>query len=204
GTAAYMSPEQIGAGRRSLAHRSDIYSLGATLYELLTLRPPFLGASRDQVLANILHQEPRPPRHVNRHVPVDLETICLKALEKDPARRYQTAGEMAEDLRRFANRFAIAARRAGPLVRLRKWVQRRPAMAATRAGAVLLAVAAGFFAYLAHRAELRRAADKDQYEQQLQAERRQNALEKALLAAMSGDFEAAEDAIGEAEIQGAS
>ena len=99
GTPAYMSPEQIAvAGRaRRLDHRTDIYSLGATLYELLTLQPPFTGERRDQVLAQILHKEPMAPRKLNKKVPVDLETICLKALEKDPDRRYPTAGKLAED-----------------------------------------------------------------------------------------------------------
>ena len=123
GTPAYMSPEQIAAGRLPLDHRTDVYSLGATLYELLTLEPPFRGKSREQVLAQIVQKEPRPPRKLNKRVPVDLETICLKALEKDPDRRYQTAGAMAEDLRRYVNRFAIAARRVGPLGRMRKWVR---------------------------------------------------------------------------------
>ena len=90
GTPLYMSPEQITAGRAPLDRRTDIYSLGATLYELLTLQPPFAAERRDQVIAQIMHKEPRPPRKVNRRVPVDLETICLKALEKDPDRRYQT------------------------------------------------------------------------------------------------------------------
>src|SRR5215472_13781150 len=83
GTPAYMSPEQITAGRTPLDHRTDIYSLGATLYELLALRPPFAGERRDQVLAQIMHKEPAPPRKLNPKVPVDLETICLKCLEKD-------------------------------------------------------------------------------------------------------------------------
>jgi len=114
GTPAYMSPEQITAGRTPLDHRTDIYSLGATLYELLTLHPPFLGERRDQLLAQILPKEPKAPRKMSPRVPVDLETICLKAMEKDPDRRYQTAGELAEDLRRYVNRFAISARRPGP------------------------------------------------------------------------------------------
>jgi len=108
-----MSPEQVAAGRAPLDHRTDIYSLGATLYELLTFQPPFPGERRDQVLAQIIGEDPAPPRRGNRTVPVDLETICLKALEKDPDRRYQTAGQMAADLRRYLNRFAISARRAG-------------------------------------------------------------------------------------------
>jgi len=130
GTPAYMSPEQITAGRAPLDYRTDIYSLGATLYELLTLQPPFSGERRDQMIAQIMHKEPRLPRALNRQIPVDLETICLKAMEKDPDRRYQTAGALAEDLRRYLNRFAIRARRAGPLVRVRKWVRRHPGLAA--------------------------------------------------------------------------
>jgi eukaryotic-like serine/threonine-protein kinase len=110
GTPAYMSPEQIAAGRAPLDHRTDIYSLGATLYELLTLQRPFTGEHRDLVIGQIMHKEPRPPRKVNRKVPVDLETICLKAMEKDPDRRYQGAKDMSDDLRRFVNRFAIAAK----------------------------------------------------------------------------------------------
>src|SRR3990172_4977619 len=113
GSPLYMSPEQITAGRAPLDHRTDIYSLGATLYELLTLQPPFPGERRDQIIGQIIHKEPRPPRAVNKKVPVDLETICLKAMEKDPDRRYQTAGKLAEDLRRFVSRFAISAKRPG-------------------------------------------------------------------------------------------
>ncbi len=188
GTPAYMSPEQITAGRTPLDHRTDIYSLGATLYELLTLQPPFPGQRRDQVLAQILHKEPRPPRKLNKKVPADLETICLKALEKDPDRRYQTAGAVAEDLRRYVNRFAIAARRAGPLERLRKWARRRPGLAAALAGLVAVMLVAGFFADQA-----RRAMEKGF------AERRQNALDKALLLTMAADFRGAEQAIEEAE-----
>src|SRR5262249_14319238 len=150
GTPAYMSPEQIAAGRAPLNHRTDIYSLGATLYELLTLQRPFMGERRDEVIAQIMHKEPKSPRRINRKVPVDLETICVKALEKDPDRRYQTAGGMAEDLRRYVNRFAISARRTGPVQRLVKWVKRRPAVAASL-GCVLIAVCLMLaFAYQAH------------------------------------------------------
>jgi tetratricopeptide (TPR) repeat protein len=193
GTPAYMSPEQLAAGRTPLDHRTDIYSLGATLYELLTLQPPFTGERRDQVLAQILHKEPVRPRRVNKKIPVDLETICLKALEKDPDRRYQTAGQMAEDLRRYVNRFAIAARRAGPITRLRKWVRRRPAVAAALAFAVVTLLVAGGIAYRSHVRE-----------QEHRAERRQAAIEKAIVEAMSGNFDAAEEATRQAERLGAS
>jgi tetratricopeptide (TPR) repeat protein len=199
GTPAYMSPEQIAAGRTPLDHRSDIYSLGATLYELLTLQRPFPGERRDQVLAQILHKEPKPPRKVNKKVPVDLETICLKAMEKDPDRRYQTAGKLAEDLRHFVNRFAIKARRAGLVVRLKKWIRRNPGLAAGLACALLATGVATFFAYRAHMVEQQRLAGQARLERQLQQEQRQAALEKAILEAMSGDAPAALKAIADAE-----
>jgi serine/threonine protein kinase/predicted Zn-dependent protease len=193
GTPTYMSPEQITAGRTPLDHRTDIYSLGATLYELLTLQVPFTGERREQVLAQILHKEPKPPRRLNQKVPRDLETICLKAMEKDPDRRYQTAGQLADDLRRYLNRFAITAHRAGPVARLHKWVRRRPALAAVSVGVFALALVAGLCAYLAWSAHWH-AID----------ERRQRALETAQLAALSGDVAGAKRAIADAESLGAS
>ena len=197
GTPAYMSPEQVTAGRTPLDERTDIYSLGATLYELLTLRPPFTGPGRDQVLAQIIHKDPVPPRRVNRKVPVDLETICLTAMDKDPDRRYQSAGQMADDLRRYLNRFSIAARRTGPVGRLRKWARRRPGLAAALATALVLALLAGGLAHRSYRQER-------EHQEQVRNERVRSALEKALLLAMGGDFAAAETEIGGAEQLGAS
>ena len=101
GTPAYMSPEQIASGRMKLDHRTDVYSLGAVLYEMLTHRRPFPGESREEILGGILTKEPRPPRRFNPRIPVDLETICQKAMEKDPDKRYATAGELAEDLKQY-------------------------------------------------------------------------------------------------------
>jgi len=193
GSPMYMSPEQVTAGRAPLDHRTDIYSLGATLYECLTLEPPFPGERRDQVLAQILHKDPRPPRRMNRKIPLDLETICLKAMEKDPDRRYSSAGKMAEDLRRFLNRFAISARRAGPIRRAAKWVRRNRALASMIGCAVLLAVFVGVFALQVRVTEERLAAEK-----------RQNAIDRALLIVTSGDLEGSESAIVEAEALGAS
>ncbi len=135
GTPRYMSPEQIAAGRMKIDHRTDVYSLGATLYEMLTLRPPFPGRHRDEILAQIMTKEPLRPRHIDRRVPLDLETICLKATDKDPDRRYLTAGEFAEDLRRYVNRYAISAKRIGPLGRLAKFARRHKVpVAAVAAG----------------------------------------------------------------------
>ena len=153
GSPLYMSPEQITAGRVPLDHRTDIFSLGSTLYELLTLAPPFPGRGRDEVMARILQKDPRRPRSVNKKVPVDLETICLKALEKDPDQRYQTAGQLAEDLRRFINRFEITAKRAGPVRRVVKWARRRPAVAGLLACLIIAAVIGALLARGWYRAE---------------------------------------------------
>jgi tetratricopeptide (TPR) repeat protein len=203
GTPAYMSPEQITAGRAPLNHRTDIYSLGATLYELLTLQRPFTGERRDEVIAQIMHKEPKAPRKLNPKVPVDLETICLKCMEKDPDRRYQTAGELAEDLRRYVNRFAISAKRAGVVQQAVKWVKRHPGISGAAACALGLAIAAGILANWLQTEKQQRVADKQKHEEQLQEQKRQQALDKALLAAHSGDFEGADRAVDEAEVLGA-
>src|SRR5262249_22289063 len=101
GTLRYMSPEQALAKRSAVDARTDIYSLGVTLYELLTLEPAFPGQDREEVLRQIAFEEPRPPRHLNRTVPAELETIVLKAMAKTADERYATAQELADDLRRF-------------------------------------------------------------------------------------------------------
>ncbi len=189
GSPLYMSPEQITAGRAPLDHRTDIYSLGATLYELLTLQPPFLGERRDQIIGQIMHKEPRSPRSVNKKIPVDLETICLKAMEKDPDRRYQTGEDMAEDLRRFVNRFAISAKRAGIVGRATKMVRRHRALSATACFAFVVSVAATFFAY------------NGWIEKQTHI--REQAMDRALTAAMSGDLAVATEQITQAETHGA-
>ena len=166
GTPAYMSPEQIVAGSAPVDQRTDIYSLGASLYELLTLQRPFPGDRREQVLAQILHQEPPPPRRIHRKIPLDLETICLKAMEKDPDRRYQTAAELAGDLGRYVNRFALTARRVGPVGRAVKWARRHPALAGL--GAVALAATLGLVVVLSVAyAEVRDAVSQKEYEAQL-------------------------------------
>jgi serine/threonine protein kinase len=192
GTPAYMSPEQVTAGRIPVDHRTDIYSLGATLYELLTLRPPFRADGRDRLLAMVIQKEPVAPRSLDPKVPRDLETICLKCLEKDPDRRYQSAKELADDLRRYVNRFAILARRAGPLTRLTKWAKRNPAVVVAGLIVMIALAAVGFFAYQAQQ-------DRDH----LRVERRQAAVDKAILEAMSGDAEAALRAVADAEQAGA-
>jgi serine/threonine protein kinase/WD40 repeat protein/tetratricopeptide (TPR) repeat protein len=142
GTPRYMSPEQAAALKQPVDHRTDIYSLGATLYELLTHRPAFDGRTPQEVVEQIIHRDPPPPRRLNPSVPRDLETIVLKAMSKRPEDRYQGAMELAEDLRRWQRLEPIRARRIGPVGRFARWCQRNPALAAATgiAAAGLLAV----------------------------------------------------------------
>ncbi len=139
GTYRYMSPEQVGAKRITVDARSDVYSLGATLYELLTFQPPFPTTEQSELLSQILFKEPPPPRKTVPAVPVDLQTICLKALEKAPGARYQTARAMADDLNSFLGDRAIIARPQGPVRRLAKFVRRRR-LETIAASALLLVV----------------------------------------------------------------
>jgi serine/threonine protein kinase/Flp pilus assembly protein TadD len=140
GTLRYMSPEQALGKRLLVDHRTDIYSLGVTLYELLTLAPAFPGNDREEVLCQIASEEPRPPRRINKAIAAELETIVLKAIAKNPDERYATAQELADDLRRFLEDKPIRARRPSRLQRLRKWTRRhRPAVSSA---AVVLLVAA--------------------------------------------------------------
>jgi serine/threonine protein kinase len=129
GTLRYMSPEQALARRVVLDYRTDVYSLGISLYELLTLEPAFGGQGRQELLRQIASEEPRPPRSMNRAIPAELETVVLKAMEKDPAERYATAQEMADDLGRFLRDDPIRAKRPTPVQRVRRWTRRhRPAV----------------------------------------------------------------------------
>jgi tetratricopeptide (TPR) repeat protein len=132
-------------------HRTDVYSLGATLYELLALEPVFVGNDRQELLRQIAFEEPKPPRRVSKAIPAELETIVLKAMEKNPAERYATAKELADDLRRFLADEPIRARRAGVVRRLRKWSRRHrtvtaAAMAAATAAVVVLSSGIGWVA----------------------------------------------------------
>jgi tetratricopeptide (TPR) repeat protein/tRNA A-37 threonylcarbamoyl transferase component Bud32 len=139
GTPAYMSPEQARGEAHRVSGSSDVYSLGAVLYQLLTGELPFRGNTR-MLLHQVLHDEPRPPRALDDKVPRDLETICLKAMAKSPGRRYASAAEMAEDLRRSLDGRPIKARPVGRLERVWRWARRRPAAAALIAVSVAAVV----------------------------------------------------------------
>jgi tetratricopeptide (TPR) repeat protein len=123
GTLRYMSPEQALGQPAGVDSRTDLYSLGATLYELLTLEPAFNGCDRQELLRKVGGEEPKPPRRLNRAVPADLETIVLKVMAKSPAERYATARELADDLERFLNDEPIRARRPTPVQQARRWAK---------------------------------------------------------------------------------
>ncbi|MCO6458141.1 MAG: serine/threonine protein kinase [Pirellulaceae bacterium] len=138
GTPSYMPPEQ--ALGQETGPASDIYSLGAVLYATLTGRPPHQGENAMDTLMAVIHRDPMSPRLINRLIPRDLGTICLKALSKIPSRRYATAGELANDLRRWLNQEPITARRVTILERTWLWCRRRPGLAASMAATALVAV----------------------------------------------------------------
>jgi serine/threonine protein kinase len=140
GTLRYMSPEQAAGKRALIDRRTDIYSLGATLYELLTLQPAIIGSDRAEIIRRIAEEEPEPVRRLNPAVPVDLATIVTKALSKEPERRYETAWQFADDLDRYLDGLPIAARPVGPLTRSWRWCRRKPVQASLAAGLVLALV----------------------------------------------------------------
>ncbi len=140
GTASYMVPEQAAGKVRDTGPAADVYGLGALLYECLTSRPPFEGPQH-VVLARVLGEEPAPPSRLAPKIPRDLETICLKCLSKEPARRYGSAEALADDLRRFLADEPVQARPVGRLERAVKWARRRPAAAALVGVTVLALVA---------------------------------------------------------------
>src|SRR5262249_3552189 len=141
GTPGYMAPEQAEGRSKRLTIAADVWGLGAILYAALTGRPPFTAETAVQTAYLVVHAEPDSPAKFNPRIDRDLETICLKCLEKQPAGRYGSAEALAEDLERWLRGETIAARSVGMLGRTLKWVRRQPALAGLLAAAVVAALA---------------------------------------------------------------
>jgi TolB-like protein/Tfp pilus assembly protein PilF len=144
GTPSYMAPEQAAGETTKLGKATDVYGLGAVLYQLLTGHPPFAGGTTYETIRLLLNTEPRKPRALNRKIDRDLSTICLKCLEKDPQRRYTSALALAEDLEHWLKHEPVRAKPSGFFTHARKWVQRKPAIATVIALSLALGAAMGW------------------------------------------------------------
>jgi serine/threonine protein kinase/tetratricopeptide (TPR) repeat protein len=164
GTLRYMSPEQALAKPGALDHLTDVYSLGVTLYEMLTLRPAFAGSDRQSLLRQIAFDEPSPPRFFNKSVPADFETIILRSIAKLPEERYPTAQHLADDLRRFLEDRPVQARRPTLVMRLRKWARRHQAAVVTAGVSLSLLLATAVALLAISNSFIRRESDQTRAE----------------------------------------
>jgi WD40 repeat protein/tRNA A-37 threonylcarbamoyl transferase component Bud32 len=184
GTPHYMAPEQAAGRARDVGPAADVYALGAILYECLTGQPPFTAGSLSELLERARTADPVPPRRLRATVPRDLETICLKCLQKEPAKRYASAEALADDLRRFRVGEPISARPVGAVKRAAKWCKRRPAVAsllATLAVVTALGVAGVLWKYFDAEEQRSRAEERKTAAEaaEARAEERREAAEKA-------------------------
>jgi WD40 repeat protein len=199
GTPGYMAPEQAAGRSRQIGPAADVYALGAVLYEMLTGRPPFQGESTADTLQQVQFCEPVPPGRLRPNLPRDLQTICLKCLQKEPAKRYRSAADLADDLRRFLAGETILARPVTVWERAGKWARRRPAVASlialsgvTAAGLLVTLVA------LWRHAEARAAAVQELNQANVQLVERQNRL-RVLEEGIKGQERRAAGMLGEIE-----
>src|SRR5262245_46084298 len=169
GTPGYAAPEQARGDRGAVGPRTDVYALGAILYECLTGRPPFRAGTAAATLQQVVADEPIAPRRLNPSVPRDLETVCLKCLHKEPRLRYASAADLADDLRRFERGDPIAARRVGVVGSLRKWARRHPAAAAMLAAVALVAATGAVGAGLLYKQLADARARQDRTDQEVHA-----------------------------------